>query len=400
MVREVIISIYLILFKCIFDLCNLLPLKNKVTFVVSFGDNSKYVYHEMCRQKIDIDTVFLCKGLSKQHFLSYRNIKLLSIESLNVIDTFKSIYHLATSKYVIIDNYFGFLAVTNFKQGVECIQLWHAAGAIKKFGLEDLSIGTRSKRANDRFLRVYKNFHKVIVGSDAMAAIFKNAFNLDDQNILRTGIPRSDFFYDDKLRNDIILQLISENENIKDKKVILYAPTFRDGELDQFKLNLDIDSMYQKLNDDYIVLLRLHPAVKNTTDYDKMYPGFVYDYSSPKVNINELLLITDILISDYSSIPYEFSLLKKPMIFFAYDLMQYKKERGLWDDFSEMVPGPVVYHTEDIINIILENKFDLEKIKEFSKRWNKYSTGKSSENLVDYLFKEEKMGMLTQQRAL
>ncbi|OIK16431.1 CDP-glycerol--glycerophosphate glycerophosphotransferase [Bacillus sp. MUM 116] len=394
------ISIYLLLFKCLFALCNLLPLKNKVTFVVSFGDNSKYVYQEMCNQKIPFETVFLCKGLSKRHFLSYRNIKLLTFESINVIDTCKSIYHLATSKYIIIDNYFGFLAVTNFKHDVECIQLWHAAGAIKKFGLEDQSIGTRSKRANERFLQVYEKFHKVVVGSDAMAAIFKNAFNLDDQNILRTGIPRSDFFYDVKLRNDIILQLISENEDIKYKKVILYAPTFRDGQLDQFKLHLDIEKMYHKLRDHYIVLLRLHPAVKNTTDFGKNYPGFVYDYSSPKVNINELLLVTDILISDYSSIPYEFSLLNKPMIFFAYDLLQYKKERGLWDDFQEIVPGPVVYNTEEIINIILENKFDLEKIKEFSKKWNKYSKGKSSENLVHYLFMEEKMLNLDQQKAL
>jgi len=354
----------------------------------------------MCRQKIDFETVFLCKGISKQHFLSYRNIKLLTFESINVIDTCKSIYHLATSKYVIIDNYFGFLAVTNFKQGVECIQLWHAAGAIKKFGLEDQSIGARSKRANERFLRVYEKFHKVVVGSDAMADIFKNAFNLSDQNILRTGIPRSDFFYDVKVRNDIILQLIGENEDIKYKKVILYAPTFRDGQLDQFKLHLDLDKMHQKLQNNYIVLLRLHPAVKSTTDYRNIYPGFVYDYSSPRVNINELLLVTDILISDYSSIPYEFSLLNKPMIFFAYDLLQYKEERGLWDDFQEMVPGPMVSNTEDIINIILENEFDLEKIKKFSKIWNKYSKGKSSENLVDYLFKEEKMPYQNQQEAL
>jgi CDP-glycerol glycerophosphotransferase (TagB/SpsB family) len=97
--------------------------------------------------------------------------------------------------------------------------------------------------------------------------------------------------------------------------VILYAPTYRDHQLDQFELKLDLEKMYQELSDEYVLLLRFHPAIKSSLENNELYSNFVYDYSSSRYDANELLLITDLLITDYSSIPYEFSLLNKPMIF-------------------------------------------------------------------------------------
>ncbi|MBT2757221.1 CDP-glycerol glycerophosphotransferase family protein [Mesobacillus foraminis] len=389
MMREILITLYLTVFKVLFNIFKMFPLKNKVTFTVSFGDNSKYVYDEIRRKDIDVEVAVLYKGAAGSHFQECRDIDLIPFESGNLASFLKSIYHLATSKYIIIDNYFGFLAVTDFKEGTECIQLWHASGALKKFGLEDQSVKYRSKRAQERFLRVYDKFDKVIVGSDMMANIFMNAFNLPQERILRTGIPRTDFFYDESTQNQIIDTLIKENPVLKYKKKVLYAPTYRDNQLDEFKMELELDEMSRELGEDYVVLLRLHPAIKGTVDYSELYPGFVYNYSSSKYDINELLLIANYLITDYSSIPYEFSLLNKPMIFFAYDLEQYKKERGLMDNYEHTVPGPVVNHTKDIIALIKEDNFNLEEIKEYAVKWNRYSAGDSSENLVRYLFEKE-----------
>lgn len=389
MMREILITLYLSLFKFLFTIFKLFPLKNKVTFTVSFGDNSQYVYEEIRKQNIPVEVAVLYKGSGRSHFQEYTEIDLVPFESKNLFAMLKSIYHLATSKYIIVDNYFAFLSVTHFKEGVECIQLWHASGALKKFGLEDQSVQYRSKRAQERFLRVYEQFHKVIVGSDVMANIFMNAFNLKKESILRTGIPRTDFFYDESTQNHIIDKLIKENQVLKYKKKVLYAPTYRDNQLDEFKMELDLDKMSRELGEDYVVLLRLHPAIKGTVDYSELYPGFVYNYSSSKYDINELLLIANYLITDYSSIPYEFSLLNKPMIFFAYDLESYKTERGLMDNYESTVPGPVVDTTADIISLIKEDNFNLEEIKEYAFKWNKYSTGNSSKNLVGYLFQKE-----------
>ncbi|WP_338470684.1 CDP-glycerol glycerophosphotransferase family protein [Niallia sp. XMNu-256] len=393
MVREFIITIYLFVFKLVFDFFNLFPLKNKVTFVVSFGDNSKYVYEEIRKLDKDITVVVLYKGTSNLHFRDYPDIKLIPFETLHIIDILRSIYHLATSNHIFVDNYFGFLAVTDFKKDVECIQLWHASGAIKKFGLEDRSVQFRSSRAQQRFLKVYEKFNKVVVGSDHMANTFINSFHLRKENILRTGVPRTDFYYNKELHAKIKNQFVNAYPELINKKKILYAPTYRDHQLDRFDLKLDLENMQNELGKDYVVLLRLHPAVKNSVNYAETYPGFVYDFSSAQHDINELLVIADYLITDYSSIPYEYSLLNKPMIFFAYDLESYQKERGLGDKYERMVPGPIVKQTTDLIQIIKENQFDYNQIRIYAKKWNKYSTGQSSQRLVQYLFQHDSVAM-------
>ena len=385
MIRELSIWIYLTVFKVIFCTFKLMPLSNKLTFVVSFGDNCLFIYNELRRQNRDCDVVFLYKSGCKLDFNELKDIKAIPFETANIFDTIRSIFHLATSKHIIIDNYYGFLSSVNFKDGVTCTQVWHAAGALKKFGLLDHSIKQRSKRDNRRFREVYKKFQHLVVGSDEMATIFKKTFGVSDQNIIKTGIPRTDLFYDEKQQGNVNRKLGELTSKFNKKKVILYAPTFRDGELNSFNLKLDLEKMSKKLSENYILLLKLHPAISNSTNYAELYPNFVYDCSS-YIDLNELLLISDLLITDYSSIPFEFSLLHKPMIFFAYDLDEYRKERGLWDEYEEMVPGPVVHTTEEVISCIEKDSFQLEEIKQFAMKWNKYSRGNSSEMLVDFLF--------------
>jgi teichoic acid glycerol-phosphate primase len=184
---------------------------------------------------------------------------------------------------------------------------------------------------------------------------------------------------------------------LKHKKVILYAPTYRDHELENFNLKLDLDKMYEALCEDYVLILKLHPAIRNKAEYEDLYPGFVYDYTG-KASTNELLMVTDILISDYSSIPFEFSLLNKPMVFFAYDLDEYTKERGLWESYDMLVPGPVVKETNGLVETIKHDNFDLQIVKDFSSKWNRYSSGEACKNLVSYIF-DEKTSLYEEERT-
>ncbi|RFU63964.1 CDP-glycerol glycerophosphotransferase family protein [Peribacillus glennii] len=384
--KDFIISLYLIAFKMIFGVFKLFPTKNKITFVVSFGDNIRSVYEEMVRQHIKAEVVFLSNGKTAKQFEDYPDTTILSFETAVISDNLKAIYHLATSRYIVVDNYFGFLASAQFKKGVECIQLWHAGGAIKKFGLEDASAANRSPAAQQRFRKVYSKFDKVAVGSEEMAEIFKKAFGLGDKNILRTGVPRTDFFYDEQLKTKSLKKVESYTESWTGKKKILYAPTYRDNELNSFELKLDLERLQKEIGQDYVILLKLHPAIKKRTDYERQFPGFVFDLSSSGFHINELLLAADCLITDYSSIPYEYSLLQRPMIFFAYDLESYAKERGLWGEYENMVPGPVVTTTGEIIELIKAGDFDIDAIVKFAREHNKYSFGHSSENLLQYMF--------------
>ncbi|URM33423.1 CDP-glycerol glycerophosphotransferase family protein [Cytobacillus firmus] len=389
MVRELAITVYLFIFKILFNLFKLSPLKNKTVFVVTFGDNSWYVYKQLKKMKYNGEIVFLKSKRSKLKIENSNNVKVYNFETYQIFDTFFSIYHLATARKIFVDNYYGFLSAIQFKKEAECIQLWHAAGAIKQFGIHDPSNQLRTKRALIRFQKVYKQFHKIIVGSENLAKIYFEAFGVNEQNILRSGIPRTDIFYNINKIEDIKKKMLRKFPSIKNKKVILYAPTYREAELDSFRLQIDYKKMYEELGPDIIIMLRLHPAINNHSGHEA-YPDYVIDCSR-HFRMNDLLFVCDYLITDYSSIPFEFAILEKPMIFYPYDLESYLKERGFWEEYDEFVPGPVVYNTDQIIESLKKNSFDYERIRQFKEEWNQYSIGKSSETLVKILYQDDEI---------
>ncbi|MFG6147960.1 CDP-glycerol glycerophosphotransferase family protein [Halobacillus sp. B23F22_1] len=382
MVKDFIISVYLLMFRTFFNIAKLNPQRKKTVFVSSFGDNILFTV-EALKKQYNGDIIILKDEKCKYFFPEDYQTQVFPFNVKKPKEFIQSIYHLATCEKVFVDNYFGFLAATDFNENVECIQLWHASGAVKKFGLADPSIEHRTKKANDRFRKVYQRFDKVVVGSDKMAEIFKQSFNLSEENILKTGIPRTDFFYRD--HSSIVQKLKEKYPETKNKQVILYAPTFRDHQLTNPDIQLDLKQMYEALHGDYVLLLRLHPAVK--TNFKNPYPDFIIDVSSGE-KINHLLLVSDILITDYSSIPYEFSLLNKPMIFYSFDLEEYARVRGFWDDYHTMTPGPVAYTTQEIIEIIWTQFYNYNEIEQFSKLWNQYSDGESSKKLIQSLYGE------------
>src|SRR5699024_7130898 len=133
----------------------------------------------------------------------------------------------------------------------------------------------------------------------------------------------------------------------------------------------------------YIIFLRLHPAV--SSEFENEFPGFVFNVSYYP-SITDLLVAADVLITDYSSIPVEFSLLHKPMIFYAYGLEADIDNRGIWmDDFAEG-PVPVVTATTDLVGIIERENYNMDIVAAFRKEWNQYSDGGSSERLIHTFF--------------
>lgn len=375
MVREFAIAIYLFVYRLFFTVFKLFPQKKKSTFVASFGDNILYVVKELER-RLDQEIVILKTAQCKIIFKEYSNARVLHFELAKPLQWIRSIFHIATSTTIFVDNYFGFLATSPLKKNVNCIQLWHAAGAIKKFGLKDPAIKKRSKRANKRFNRVYDRFDLIIVGSDNMATIFQESFGVSEQKILKTGIPRTDFFFQKNEIINVVNWLEKKYSLVQGKKVILYAPTFRENEYD---IPLNFTEMYNQLKDDFVLLLRLHPSIEKKML--NQFPSFVCDVSDYPL-VNHLLCITDILITDYSSVSFEFSLLQRPMIFFAYDLDEYCGVRGIWKPYEETVPGPIVTNTSELIHVIKTEQFNMDNIVRFNKEWNQYSDGSSSEKLI------------------
>ncbi|WP_047982600.1 CDP-glycerol glycerophosphotransferase family protein [Ornithinibacillus contaminans] len=377
MVRELIIFIYLLLFKIAFNFFKVFPLQIKTVCVASFGDNIDYTTAAL--KTLSDEEIIVLQEPSCHYPFNTNTSQVIPFTIGKPFSFLKSIYHLATATTILVDNYFAFLSVTKFREDSTCIQLWHAAGAIKKFGLQQPSTNDRGSISRKRFVKVYNRFDYTIVGSETMAAIFQKSFGLPDSRIKRTGIPRSDFFFKSTETDNVLKKLLHRYPIIKQKKVILYAPTFRLQELNEFQLAIDIEQLYNSLSTDYVLFLKLHPAV--TSNLTILYKNFLYDVSD-YYDINHLLLCTDLLITDYSSIPFEFSLLERPMIFYAYDKEAYEGENGLISNYQNRMPGQVVSTTEEIIEIIKSNNYETDRIRAFSEEWNLYSKGHSSLNVA------------------
>jgi len=382
--REFAITIYLLAYKLLFTIFKLLPLQNKVTFLISFIDNPMAVYGEIREQNNNFQTIFLCNNPRITVFFEEMGDPTYALESKNIAHTIKGIYHLATSKHIIADNYYGFLAVTKFKRAVTCTQIWHAVGAIKQFGAMDASNTNRTRAAIKRFHKVYNRFDQFVVGSDLMADIFKAAMPAPTAIFLKTGVPRTDFFFDEAKHQEVRNWHYRKNNFLQDKKIILYAPTFRKDAQNNPVSQLNLEKMYVALKDDYVLLIKQHPGSKEKLTVSPEHASFVFDYSD-EIYTNDLLIITDILITDYSSLPMEFVFRKQKMIFYAYDLDSYQKENGLWEDYEASVPGPVVRNADEMIDAILNQDVNLEQLDAYAQKWIQYCDGKSSESLVNHL---------------
>lgn len=384
MSKEFFIALYLHIFKYFFKLFKLLPLKNKTVFLSSFGDNAYFLATELASSKKH-RLVFVNQTRCKMDFstIPTANKKIYTFESLNIVDTIFSIYHLATSKYVFVDNYAGVLSVIEFRKEVKCIQLWHAAGAIKQFGWRDPETDTRSMRAKVRFQEVYDRFQYIPVGSRQMAGIFSEAFQVDMSHFLYTGVPQTDFYFDEKLKADGLKNVKAAYPSINGKKVVLYAPTFRKDELQRMTVAFDIELFLKSLDEEYMLLVRLHPSVHAAAKVPD-HPRVILTSDYP--HINELLLASDILVSDYSSIPVEFSMLGKKMIFFTYDIDYYNRTQGIWKVNELFFPGPMVTTTTEVIDHILDPSIEQEKIDRFCSHWNMYSNGRSSKQLITAIY--------------
>jgi CDP-ribitol ribitolphosphotransferase len=297
-------------------------------------------------------------------------------------------YHLATSEFVLLDNVFLPMVYIHFPERVRVIQLWHGTGTIKKFG-QDVNTGRLKrleKRANDRVTHL-------VVNSDISKEEYAQAFGIPEEKIVICGLPRTDMFFVQPQTAERERKFFEQYPQLKGKKLILYAPTFRDKEKDNPQLILDIERLSREMPKDHVLMLRLHPYVmeiiKKNGDFSMELGENIISMSSYP-DLNTLLLATDVLITDYSSIIFEYCLMEKPMLFFAYDLEEFSdRGRGFYLPYEEYVPGPVVRETQEVLDLLKKDQYNIEKIKEFKRKNYRYLDGKSAERIYLHIFKAE-----------
>ena len=296
--------------------------------------------------------------------------------------SFGSLKKLAGSRYIFLNDNFFPLAFMNFDPKNIVVQLWHAPGASKKFG------GSVDIESRDALAKISQNTDYLIVTSDKIKEYYSEAFQMPLSKIKSLGLPRMDYYFENHDLDKLKADFCKKYDISQDKKIILYAPTFRDEEKYNNVFNyLDLEKFNETLGDDYVLALRLHPKIKNFYK-DEIYSSAKYVDVSDFESEQELMLLSDILITDYSSIMIEYAILNRPILFFTYDLDSYlANERGFYYDFKTTVPGPIVYTSDELIDTIKNNDFDKSKISDFVMTQFDEIDGQSSKRVVDYLLK-------------
>lgn len=288
-------------------------------------------------------------------------------------------FELARAGTVLLDNEFLPMAYTKLRGGVKVVQLWHGTGTIKKFG-HDISSG----KMLDIVERADSKITHLIVNSQYTKKLYSHTFGVDLEKVYVTGIPRTDMLFDRQALLRIEHSFYETYPELSGKKLVLYAPTFRDSQIDNPRVMLDLKKWVDNTPDDTVLLLRLHPFVAKYYDGGEAsaYCGRVYDMSGYS-GLNTLLCVSDVLITDYSSIIFEYIVFDRQIIFYAYDLDTFENDdRGFYEDYRDYVPGAVVLDTESLINEINGDDGFKEKRKKFFDDAYEYKDGKSTERLL------------------
>lgn len=298
---------------------------------------------------------------------------------------------MATSRYIFFDegcNDFGRIC---FRNETQVVQIWHACGAFKKFGFSTSELLFGGSRKELERYPVYKYFTKVSVSSPNIIWAYSEAMGLECQKILPLGVSRTDVFFD----NDYV-QLAKKKLDLympasKGKKIILFAPTFR-GRVARATTAtaFSIAQFYEALADEYVLIIKHHPYVKKPPAIAEKYRNFAVDFTNV-MDIEELLCVADICISDYSSLIFEYSLFEKPMIFFAYDVDEYFDWRGFYYNYDELTPGPVFKTNREMIDYIqhIDERFDRQKVIDFRNKFMSACDGHSTERILKDVFGDE-----------
>nr|MDH3105974.1 CDP-glycerol glycerophosphotransferase family protein [Bacillus velezensis] len=348
--------------------------KNHLTLLVSFEENAQALIRSYKAHAESLS--YEMTVLYTRHAVSLKKelegVGSFYLNEKHPLHLLKAVLVLFKSKVVITDNYFLMTSVLNRRPQTTCIQVWHANGSLKKFGLEDVTNQNRPASDISRFKKVYRSFDFVTVGSDAMADVFKKSFGIRDGQLLKTGIPLTDVYYEEHK---------PELKHKWPKKIILYAPTFRDYDMQSFRLPFTEEQLTNALNGEYMLLVKLHPAVLHhiSASFESELIKNVSD-----MRLHDLLKAADILITDYSSVPFEFALLNKPIFFFTYDLEEYDQKRGLIDNYTSVIPEKACHDSEALLEEMTKKPFRAEEMKRFSDKWNMYSDGNSSSKLLQF----------------
>lgn len=306
----------------------------------------------------------------KTKFIKYRKV-------------FSLAYKIAKSKVIIVDDYTPVLNDIWALKNRKLIQLWHACGAFKTFGFSRIGKDGGPNQTS----RNHRSYDYAMVSSSEICRFYAEGFGIDEKKIKPLGVPRTDDFFQEEYKVQIRQKLYEQYPVLKGKKVILFAPTFRGNGAGSAYYpfeRFDAGALLKELPEEYVLIIKHHPFVTEVHPVEDSIKDRVLDLSQES-EINDLLFITDLLITDYSSVIFEASLLDIPMLFYAFDLEEYVVNRDFYYPFKNFVPGRIVRSLADIVGAIRQQEYEQEKVEHFKHRFFDDLDGRSSERVADFV---------------
>ncbi|WP_026524637.1 bifunctional glycosyltransferase/CDP-glycerol:glycerophosphate glycerophosphotransferase [Butyrivibrio sp. MB2005] len=291
--------------------------------------------------------------------------------------TFLMKYYTVSSKVIVTDDYEKYLRYYKLRDDQRVVQLWHACGAFKMFGQYGTNISARSERTT------HMQYNLVSVSADNLRSIYADAFQIDVEHVQPLGCPRTDTFFDEEYKNNVRNKIYKEYGALHGKEVILYAPTFRDSDdgREYFRPPIDFESLSASLPENQVLVICPHPLMTN-----EIVPCKCKNILEIRdISTNDMMLVADILITDYSSVIFEFSLTGKPMAFYCYDFESYNRQFYL--DYNKDLPGKILKNQQELVEFLNsdDRKVTGPEYKRFTDKYMSACDGHSSERIAQVI---------------
>jgi CDP-glycerol glycerophosphotransferase len=347
-----------------------------------YSDSPRAIYEEMRRQGLDFEAVWSHTGRPEGFPADATLVRRWSLPYLRA---------LARAEFWI-DNQSFPLKLTK-RPGTTYLQTWHGS-ALKRMGFDEpgWKLKTRAEQAEQQ--RTLDRFDHFLIRSEHDVRTLAKAFRLREKVLLRVGYPRNDALVGARGTRPASERppLAAELGIPADRRILLYAPTFRHRGQRRLALPFDVERFADTFGDEYVLLVRAHYL-----DHVVLPPsvrGRVVDVSAHH-DVTPLLALADALITDYSSVMFDYALLDRPMLFFAYDYEEYVHEgRGTYFDLLERAPGPVVRTEEELHTVLRSTTLEDQTLKyaaareRFTADFGEYDKGTAAQSVVDQFFSE------------
>lgn len=357
---KIFAKIGIVFLNIIYCFYKLFPVKNQITFL-SRQNNQISDDYRLLKEKLKevapyINIVEIYKMIP-QSFIGKIGY------GWNMIG--KQMFTLATSKVVILDGYSIVVSILKHKKSLKVVQMWHAMGSLKCFGYAAIGSAEGSNTEIAKVFQMHKNYDYILASSEKCILPLARAFGNPADKFIVMSLPRTDLIKDKVFKMQMKECILKKYPEISGKKNILYAPTFRKN----FEMVKAIEKLIDSIDyNKYNLIIKLHPLMKEKVDFGNAL--MLEEFTSL-----ELLSIADYVITDYSAFIFEAALADVPIVSYAFDFDEYKRNRGFLIDFEKEIPSRVCKTAEEVTDLINHDRFDQDQIKQFAQKYITYHEG-------------------------